>query len=177
MTATRYDRRMYAVMNDRRAAAAYATVTRRRVLVGAHIVLTVAGVAAWIGTVFGPGYGPAIVVAVLLLPWVLLTGMLNGSTRGLLELRGRMLDERQLVERDQVRALAHRITLWLLVAVVVAAGSYGVLTDEPLRAAVTPVLVGVLAAHWMMPLWVAGLRVEDDLADDMGDIGEVGAEA
>ncbi|WP_328484978.1 hypothetical protein [Streptomyces zaomyceticus] len=108
-------------------------------------------------------------VASALLPWVLLTGVLNGSTRGLLELRGRMLDERQLVERDRVRALAHRITLWLLVAAAIGAGAYSTLADAPLRAAVTPVLVGVLAAHWMMPLWVAALRVQDEPADDLAD--------
>ncbi|MGW1508066.1 hypothetical protein [Streptomyces sp. NPDC002394] len=169
MTATRYDRRMYAVMNDRRAAAAYATATRRRLLVGAHIALTLTGVGAWIATVFGPGFGLLVVVAAVLLPWMVLTGMLNGSTRGLLELRGRMLDERQLIERDRVRALAHRITLWLLLAGALGFGAYGVLTDAPLRAAVTPVLVGVLVVHWMMPLWVAGLRVQDDAADDLGD--------
>ncbi|MET9540537.1 hypothetical protein ABZY16_23990 [Streptomyces sp. NPDC006553] len=50
-----------------------------------------------------------------------LTGVLKGSTRGLLELRGRMLDERQPVERDRVRASAHRITLWLLVAAAIGA--------------------------------------------------------
>ncbi|MGW4856466.1 hypothetical protein ACWEPZ_35160 [Streptomyces sp. NPDC004288] len=169
MTATRYDRRMYAVMNDRRAAAAYATAPRRRLLVGAHIALTAIGVGAWIATVFGPGYGQLVLVVAVLLPWMVLTGMLNGSTRGLLELRGRMLDERQLIERDRVRALAHRITLWMLVAVAGSVGVYGVVVDAPLRAAVTPVLVGVLAVHWMMPLWVAGLRVQDDLGDDVGD--------
>ncbi|MFF8375383.1 hypothetical protein ACF07V_04485 [Streptomyces sp. NPDC015661] len=169
MTATRYDRRMYAVMNDRRAAAVYATGPRRRLLVGAHFALTVTGVGAWIATVFAPGYGPVVVLAVVMLPWILLTGMLNGSTRGLLELRARMLDERQLVERDRVRALAHRITLWLLVAVASGTGVYGALTDAPLRAAVTPLLVGVLAVHWMMPLWVAALRVQDELGDDVGD--------
>ncbi|MFE4973721.1 hypothetical protein ACFRAR_16620 [Kitasatospora sp. NPDC056651] len=163
MTTTRYDRRMYAVMNDRRAAAAYATVTRRRVLVGAHVALTVTGVGAWM---FGPGLGPAVVLVAVMVPWILLTGLLNGSTCGLLELRGRMLDERQLVERDRVRALAHRITLWLLVAAVLGTAAYGFLADAPARAAVTPVLIGVFAAHWMMPLWVAGLRVRDELGDD-----------
>ncbi|MEU7513926.1 hypothetical protein AB0B13_18305 [Streptomyces sp. NPDC042898] len=175
MTATRYDRRMYAVMNDRRAAAVYATTGRRRLLVGAHVALTAVGVAAWIGTVFGSGWSPAVVVAVALLPWVLLTGMLNGSTRGLLELRGRMLDERQLVERDRVRALAHRITLWLLVAAAFGAGTYSVLADAPLRAAVAPVLIGVLAAHWMMPLWVASLRVQDELGDVDDEFGDSSA--
>ncbi|WP_328947349.1 hypothetical protein OG259_41300 (plasmid) [Streptomyces sp. NBC_00250] len=169
MTTTRYDRHMYALMNDRRAAAAHATTTRRRLAVTAHVALTAVGVGAWIGTVFGTGWGPALVVASALLPWVLLTGVLNGSTRGLLELRGRMLDERQLVERDRVRALAHRITLWLLVAAAIGASTYSTLADTPLRAAVTPVLVGVLAAHWMMPLWVAALRVQDEPADDPAD--------
>ncbi|MET9621781.1 hypothetical protein ABZZ37_13565 [Streptomyces sp. NPDC006464] len=169
MTTTRYDRRMYAVMNDRRAAAFYATKGRRRLLVGAHIVLTGVGVGGWISTVSAAGLGPVVLVAAVLVPWVLLTGMLNGSTRGLLELRGRMLDERQLVERDRVRAVAHRITLWLLVAAACAAGGYGVLSDAEPRAWVLPVLVGVLALHWMMPLWVAGLRVQDDLVDDADD--------
>ncbi|WP_435972426.1 hypothetical protein [Streptomyces sp. Qhu_M48] len=169
MTATRYDRQMYALMNDRRAAAAYATPARRRLLVTVHVALTAVGAGAWIATVFGPGYGPAVAIAVVMLPWVVLTGMLNGSTRGLLELRGRMLDERQLVERDRVRALSHRITLWLLVAAAAGAGTCSTLTDAPVRAAVTPVLVGVLVVHWIMPLWVAGLRVQDDLADDVAD--------
>ncbi|GEB55780.1 hypothetical protein [Streptomyces gardneri] len=172
MTTTRYDRHMYALMNDRRAAAVHATTTRRRLAVTAHVALTAVGVGAWIGTVFGPGWGLALVVAGALLPWVLLTGVLNGSTRGLLELRGRMLDERQLVERDRVRALAHRITLWLLVAAVIGAGAYSALADAPLRAAVTPVLVGVLAAHWMMPLWVAALRVQDELGDTEDEFAE-----
>ncbi|MFB7589998.1 hypothetical protein [Streptomyces sp. NPDC056169] len=172
MTATRYDRRMYAVMNDRRAAAVYATAGRRRLLVGAHVVLTGVGVAAWIGTVFGSGWILAVAVAATLLPWVVLTGALNGSTRGLLELRGRMLDERQLVERDRVRAVAHRLTLWLLVAAAFGTGAYGVLADAPLRAAVTPALVGVLAAHWMMPLWVAGLRVQDEPREPEEEFGD-----
>ncbi|MEU3431122.1 hypothetical protein [Streptomyces gardneri] len=172
MTTTRYDRHMYALMNDRRAAAVHATTTRRRLAVTAHVALTAVGVGAWIGTVFGPGWGLALVVAGALLPWVLLTGVLNGSTRGLLELRGRMLDERQLVERDRVRALAHRITLWLLVAAAIGAGAYSTLADAPLRAAVTPVLVGVLAAHWMMPLWVAALRVQDELGDTEDEFAE-----
>ncbi|MCT4357857.1 hypothetical protein M5362_32645 [Streptomyces sp. Je 1-79] len=169
MTATRFDQRMYAVMNDRRAAGLYATASRRRLLVGAHAALTAVGVGAWIGAVFGPSFWPVLVVAAALLPWVVLTGALNGSTRGLLELRGRMLDERQLVERDRVRALAHRITLWVLIAAALGTGAYGMMTDAPLREAVTPVLVGVLAVHWIMPLWVAALRVQDDVVDDAGD--------
>ncbi|WP_329619160.1 hypothetical protein OG357_00460 [Streptomyces sp. NBC_01255] len=171
MTTTRYDRHMYAMMNDRRAAAVYATAGRRRLLVGTHFALTTVGVGSYIGAVFGSGFGSVAAVAIVLLPWVLLTGMLNGATHGLLELRGRMLDERQLVERDRVRALAHRITLWLLVAAAFGAGTYSVLTDAPLQAAVTPVLIGVLAAHWMMPLWVAGLRVQDDLGDVDDEFG------
>ncbi|MGW9036610.1 hypothetical protein ACWGQ4_16935 [Streptomyces sp. NPDC055721] len=67
------------------------------------------------------------------------------------------------------------MTLWLLVAAAVGAGAYSVMTDTPLRAEVTPVLVGVLAAHWMMPLWVASLRVQDELADVDNEFGDSSA--
>ncbi|MFF1925916.1 hypothetical protein ACFVW8_35795, partial [Streptomyces sp. NPDC058221] len=47
---TRYDQRMFAIMNDRRAGALYATAARRRAADAAHMVHTAAGVAASIGT-------------------------------------------------------------------------------------------------------------------------------
>ncbi|MEU8531286.1 hypothetical protein AB0C77_37790 [Streptomyces sp. NPDC048629] len=161
--ATRYDRRMYAVMNDRRAQSLYATAARRRAVAGAHIALTLAGIAA---AVFWPGLWGGIALLVLLLPWAVATGAINGATRGLFELRGRMLDERQLVERDRVRSIAHRVTGVLLavgtLVAVVAPGSTGVRPDRML----VPLLAAALVLHWLTPLWVAMLRVEDEPADD-----------
>ncbi|MFD9241643.1 hypothetical protein ACFV0D_06835 [Streptomyces sp. NPDC059556] len=70
------------------------------------------------------------------------------------------------MERDRVRALAHRIILWLLVAAAIGTVAYSTLADVSLRGPLAPVLVGVLAVHWMMPLWVAALRVQDEPVDD-----------
>ncbi|MFG2330425.1 hypothetical protein ACGFMM_12430 [Streptomyces sp. NPDC048604] len=161
--ATRYDRRMYAVMNDRRAQPLYATAARRRAVAGAHIALTLAGLAAG---VFWQGLWGGIALLVLLLPWAVATGAINGATRGLFELRGRMLDERQLVERDRVRSIAHRVTGVLLavgaIAAVVVTEFAGVRPDG----ALVPLLLAAVALHWLTPLWVAMLRVADEPADD-----------
>ncbi|HEY9371699.1 hypothetical protein [Streptomyces sp.] len=163
MTATRYDRRMHTLMNDRRAAPMYATAARRRFAVGAHIALTAAGFAT---AVFWPGFWGGIAILVLLLPWAVATGTINAATRGLLELRGRMLDERQLVERDRVRSLAHTVTTWVLLAGALAVAAASRLTDAHLADHVAPLLFAAVALHWLMPLWVAGLRAEDEPADD-----------
>ncbi|WP_406862651.1 hypothetical protein ABZO31_20375 [Streptomyces sp. HUAS MG47] len=165
-TATRFDRRMYAVMNNRAGVALYATPARRRAVVGAHVALTAVAVVAWNAAVFQAELTGVIVVLAVLLPWMVATGAINGATRGLLELRGRMLDERQLVERDRVRALAHRLTGWLLLA---GTALLAVLTVSDMvdpGGLALPLMVAVFAAHRLMPLWVAGLRVTDEPADD-----------
>ncbi|MCX2184438.1 hypothetical protein KV205_28475 [Streptomyces sp. SKN60] len=162
-TATRYDRRMYAVMNNREAAALFATAGRRKALVGVHIALT-AGV---LGAFFGWGGVPgAITMVALLLPWVVATGAINGATRGLLELRARMLDERQLVERDRVRSLAHQLTGRLLLAGTAAVVAAELYTDVDLSRLTVPLMVAALVLHLLSPLWVAGLRVQDEPSDD-----------
>ncbi|MET9799411.1 hypothetical protein [Streptomyces sp. NPDC006368] len=167
MTATRYDRRMYAIMNRREGRALYATAARRRAVVAVHVVLTVAAAAAWLGTIHGDGFGTLFAMVSLLLPWMFATGTLNAATRGLLELRGRMLDERQLTERDRVRALAHRITTGVLAAGAAGTGAAGWLGDVRLTGGmVFSALFTALVLHWLMPLWVAGLRVQDDPSED-----------
>ncbi|MEU0740771.1 hypothetical protein [Streptomyces sp. NPDC006134] len=171
MTTTRttpYDRAMVRLMNDRRGRPMYATAARRRLVVALHIALT-AVVGALLASFTFAGarpLWPAALAAVLLLPWMVATGAINGATRGLLELRARVLDERQLAERNRVLAVAHRtmtVVLAAAVAVLLIAGAAG---GESLGAAVAPVLLAVLVAHWLMPLWVAGLRAQDEPADD-----------
>lgn len=165
-TVTRYDRRMHALMNDRRAAALYATAARRRVLVGMHIALSAAGVG--LGFVLPFGERPWVLFALigLLVPWCVATGAINGATRGLLELRGRMLDERQLAERDRVHARAHRLTTGMLAATGLGTALLGWAGAFRFETLVAPVLLAALAVHWLMPLWVAGLGVRDEPADD-----------
>ncbi|MER7829083.1 hypothetical protein [Streptomyces sp. NPDC095602] len=170
-TATRFDRRMYAIMNQREAAPLFATAGRRRALVAAHVVLTAGAAAAWLALVVGDARWALFAMLGLLLPWVVATGAINGATRGLLELRARMLDERQRAERDRVRAIAHRITTALLLAG--TAGFGALLWATEVRAdgrTLFAALFAALVTHWLTPLWVAGLRADDDVRGDADDL-------
>ncbi|OEJ25430.1 hypothetical protein AR457_14160 [Streptomyces agglomeratus] len=164
---TTHDRRMFALMNREEGSALHSTATRRRLFVGAHILMTAASVVCWNIVVFGERRDWALVVILaLLLPWCFATGVINTATRGLLELRGRVLDERQLAERDRARARAHRLTSGLLLAAALGVGAAGWTGGVPVEGLIAPVLAAVLATHWLMPLWVAGLMVRDEPADE-----------
>ncbi|MFI6688657.1 hypothetical protein [Streptomyces sp. NPDC050485] len=163
---TRYDRRMREIMNRREAAPLYATAGRRRLLVVVHIALTAAFVAALLAAIGDGSMVGACLLLALLLPWCVATGAINASTRGLLELRRRALDERQRAERSEVLARAHRLTTALLLATVAAVGGYGLAGGGLGGAMVFRVLVGALVAHWLMPHWVAGLRAQDEPDDE-----------
>jgi hypothetical protein len=165
---TRYDRGMLRLMNDPRSRPLYATATRRRLAVTAHIALTAAtgALLAYFYLAEGEPTWAIVVMTVLLLPWMVATGAINGATRGLLELRERALDERQSTERRHVLARAHW-TMTLLLAVA-AAGLLivGAAGGHAPRAYAAPVLITVLVAHWLMPLWIAGLTARDEPAED-----------
>ncbi|MCB5907336.1 hypothetical protein [Streptomyces pinistramenti] len=163
---TRYDERMFALMNNREGAALYATAARRRAAVAAHVALTAASVAAGIGMYAADQRWPAFALLALIIPWCLATGVINGATRGLLELRTHVLDERQLAERDRVRARSHRLTTYLLAGAVVGVAAcvrFGQVRTENL---LVPVLIAVFVMHWLMPMWVAGLAVRDEPTEE-----------
>uniref|UniRef100_A0AAU2V3C5 Uncharacterized protein n=1 Tax=Streptomyces sp. NBC_00003 TaxID=2903608 RepID=A0AAU2V3C5_9ACTN len=162
---TRYDRRMQEIMNRREAAPLYATARRRRLVVAVHIALTIAFEAAWLGSLVGNSLVATWLLLALLLPWCIATSAINASTRGLLELRRRALDERQRAERDAVVARAHRLTTWLLFAAAAAVGAY-TLSGGSAASLAFPVLLSVFVAHWLTPLWVAGLRAQDEPDDE-----------
>lgn len=88
------------------------------------------------------------------------------SLRGLLELRERALDERQSAERRRVLAIAHRVTTLLLAAAVAGLLIAGAASGDAPSAYAVPVLITVLVAHWLMPLWVAGFIAQDEPAED-----------
>ncbi|MGR4848564.1 hypothetical protein ACWKT3_29160 [Streptomyces violaceus] len=165
---TRYDRSMLRLMNDRRGLAWYATAPRRRLAVAAHVTLTVAlgGLMTHFFLAKGEPLWPVAVMAVLLLPWMVATGVINGATRGLLELREHVLDERQSVERSRVLARAHRMTTLLLAAAVIALLAAGLADGAAPKTYAAPLLIAVFVVHWVMPLWVAGLRAQDEPAED-----------
>ncbi|EFL24783.1 hypothetical protein SSOG_04497 [Streptomyces himastatinicus ATCC 53653] len=167
---TRYDRSMLRLMNDRRGRPLYATAARRRLAVSAHLMLTAAigGLMAYFYLAEGEPIWALIVMAVLLLPWMVATGVINAATRGLLELRERALDERQSAERLRVQARAHRAMTLLLAATAAGLLITGAAADEAPTAYAAPALIAVLAVHWLMPLWVAGLMAQDEPAEDDG---------
>ncbi|WP_405660161.1 hypothetical protein [Streptomyces sp. RK9] len=166
-----YDQSMYDLMNRSEGASLRSTAPRRRAVVGAHVVLTVGFVAAWLGTVVGELSWTTWTMLGLLLPWCVATGILNGATRGLLELRPRVLDERQRAERDRARATAHRIMSWVLLAAVVVTGVVG-FAGLTAKALVFQVAVCALVLHWLLPLWVAALSVRDEPGLDEPDVDE-----
>ncbi|MBR8643675.1 hypothetical protein KEF29_40775 [Streptomyces tuirus] len=165
---TRYDRAMLRLMNDRRGQAWHATAARRRLAVALHITLTVAlgGLMTHLFLAESEPLWTIPVMAVLLLPWMVATGVINGATRGLLELRAHVLDERQSAERSHVLARAHRVTTLLLLAAAAALLITGGLAGDAPKAYAAPLLIAVLVVHWVMPLWVAGLRAQDEPAED-----------
>ncbi|MFB7916053.1 hypothetical protein [Streptomyces sp. NPDC056061] len=167
---TRYDRSMLRLMNDRRAMPLYATAARRRLVVAVHLMLTAAigSLMAYASLADGTPVWALVVMAVLLPPWMIATGAINGATRGLLELRERALDERQSDERARVQARAHRVMSLLLAAAAACLLIAHVADGHALKTYAAPVLVAVLAVHWLMPLWVAGLMVRDEPAEEDG---------
>ncbi|GGV54577.1 hypothetical protein [Streptomyces spectabilis] len=166
---TPHDRRMHALMNRTEGEPLYRTAGRRRAVVVAHIALTVAAVAAWLGTVVGESSWAMWAMLGLLLPWCVATGVINGATRGLLELRPRALDERQRGERERVRARAHQAMTWLLLAAVVGTGLAG-FSGVDFKALVFQVTFCVFIAQWLMPLWIAGLTARDEPLDEADDV-------
>ncbi|MFD4634253.1 hypothetical protein ACFVYR_18110 [Streptomyces sp. NPDC058284] len=165
---TKYDRWMHRLMNRQEGASFHATATRRRAMVALHMTLTAAAVTVWLFSVVGDERWATFTLLGLLLPWCFVTGVINSSIRGLLDLRVRALDERQRAERSRVAAMAQRVMLWLLLAVTVAAGA-AVLKGLDVEGFLFPVLFAVFVVHWLMPLWVAGLTVADEPADDPVD--------
>ncbi|ARX85889.1 hypothetical protein SMD44_05358 [Streptomyces alboflavus] len=156
-----YDQSMYDLMNRSEGAALHSTAARRRAVVGVHVALTAGFVGAWLGTVVGELSWAGWVMLGLLLPWCVATGILNSATRGLLELRPRVLDERQRAERDRARATAHRIMSWVLLGAVVVTGVVG-FAGLTAKAPVFQVAVCALVLHWLLPLWVAALAARDE---------------
>ncbi|GAA2451912.1 hypothetical protein [Streptomyces macrosporus] len=163
---TRYDQRMLRLMNDPRHQGVHATRARRRGLVAVHVALT----AAWLTALLSlsdHGLPALAVLAVVTAAWCVVTGMLNLATRGLLELRARVLDERQLAERGRAFVLAHRTFLALqLAALLWVFLAHGDGDGQVSVRTLTGTVVVLLATHWLLPLWSAALLTRDAPAED-----------
>ncbi|MBO8195819.1 hypothetical protein ITI46_29840 [Streptomyces oryzae] len=172
-SATRYDTWLLKTMNDARTKRFHATRGARRRIVVAHMAATAVGLAGMVGAYAWASPWPLAALLAALVAWVPLTGFLNSMTRGLLELRVRLLDERQVAERGEVHARAHRINSWVLTAALL--GFYAAwladtsLADLAVPLATTGLLVWAL--HRLLPLWIAALRVQDEPEDDEVEAG------
>ncbi|KUJ66959.1 hypothetical protein ACZ90_31550 [Streptomyces albus subsp. albus] len=164
----RYDRRMIAIMNNPAGRRLHATRARRRCVVAAHMALTAGTVAVLVGgpELIGGGWQLLAAIAVLLPLWCVAMGLINGATRGLLELRDRALDERQLAERDRVFRRAHRVVTAALLAALIGMEIGGWNGESRFEVPLRGALMVVLAVHWLMPAWTAALMTQDDPADD-----------
>ncbi|RKN44983.1 hypothetical protein [Streptomyces hoynatensis] len=163
---TTYDATMLRVMNREEGARWHATRGRRAAWTAAHVLLTAATPA-----VFPLSGDNGVLLLALLVPlllaWCVCTGVLNASTRGLLELRARVLDERQLAERGRAHTTAHRVQLACLVAVLGALLLAERLTDSGVgTGTLLAALFALLLTHWLLPLWIAVLRTADEPEDD-----------
>lgn len=164
---SRYDSWAFRRMNDERLGRLHATRARRRWAVAAHLALTAAATTGMVLLLTGQLWWTALLFGALLL-WIPVTGLLNSMTRGLLELRASMLDERQLAERGVVFTLAHRTTL-LVMGVAVGAFLLLPAAGTGLGELGTPLAVTGLAVaeiHWLLPMWIAALRTPDAPPDD-----------
>ncbi|MGW7519301.1 hypothetical protein ACWGJ2_27305 [Streptomyces sp. NPDC054796] len=180
MNVTRHDRWLYRTMNDPRTRRAHATRARRRFFVASHMALTAVTATGAVLLFLSdePWWSAAVLVPMV--AWIPVTGVLNASTRGLLELRSRALDERQLAERGEVHTRAHRLTLGAMTTALLGFFVAAMLFDVPFHDLSVPLAVtsfAVLLLHWLAPLWVAVLRVPDEVDEDEEYEGFQGATA
>ncbi|MFC5722921.1 hypothetical protein ACFP1Z_22400 [Streptomyces gamaensis] len=165
--AGRYDRRMFEIMNQGTARPLYATRGRRRALVAVHATLTAAVLAAEIFCIADDRPWLLLAATVVLVPlWCVAMGGINAATRGLLELRARVLDEWQIAQRQRVLARAHRISVAALLGGVVALLVAGRVRGAAVSLPLLPVAVVTLVTFWLMPAWTACLMVRDEVPDE-----------
>ncbi|NSC23437.1 hypothetical protein FM076_20690 [Streptomyces albus subsp. chlorinus] len=161
--ATRYDKWLLKTMNDTRTKRYHATRAARRRIIAAHMAATVVGVAALVTGYAREDLWPLVWMLVALVAWIPLTGLLNSMTYGLLDLRTRVLDERQIAERGAVHAVAYRVTSWMMALTLL--GFYAAWTlDVPLSDLAVPLAsagLSVFVLHRLLPLWIAALRAQD----------------
>ncbi|MGB8940674.1 MAG: hypothetical protein WCD21_10620, partial [Streptomyces sp.] len=67
-------------------------------------------------------------------------------------------------ERVRVAARARQVMLWLLLVAAAGAG-FAAYQGWDAEGLLFPALFTAFVVHWLMPLWVAGLAVQDEPAD------------
>jgi hypothetical protein len=153
----------------------YATRSRRRMLAAAGVfavsLMWIEAAASW---ALAPGdeamYVTLILSAVMLVIALPTISLLNVATRGVTALAERQLDERQVGQRLRATALAHRIMLGVLVALVLVVPAVDLARGGPNSSVPTVVVlqlsIALMLTHLVLPLVVSAWRLPDPLPDD-----------
>ncbi|MDH2424897.1 hypothetical protein [Sphaerisporangium sp. TRM90804] len=107
--------------------------------------------------------------AIGLVTYAFVFRVLVAATQGVVGLADHDLDERQLAQRRHVYALAHRVSLWMLLVAAVLAGLLPDRGDHFLEvpsAAVVLFMGSILTSHLIAPHLVAGWVMPDSPQDD-----------
>lgn len=158
---TARDERMLRLMNEPRLHALTATRRRRLALVASHIGLTLLADVALVLLFATDGAWWIAALALISLAWIINTGLLNSATRGLLELRARMLDERQHAERGAAFTIAYRVAFALKVVIAAIALAIIFLSEGNEFVGLVALFL-LVQVHWLLPLWTAAVMTKDD---------------
>jgi hypothetical protein len=104
-----------------------------------------------------PFWAFAAAAALLYIPWMFVTGMLNGSVYGIFDLRSQQLDEVELRQRDAAYRTAYLISIWASLL------ALGAIAGNPSLA--IPVISVFLFLHIGLPRHIAAWRMTDDVVE------------
>jgi hypothetical protein len=134
---------------------------RRRLLVSLHAALGLGVIAAMAGLYLGDSLWWLAAILPLLAIWMIATGVLNASIRGLTELKSDDLDEREAPVRDRVYAKLW----WPAIALSFAPACGLIVLDTSLEIAM-PVLLGCYLLTLGLPAyWLAWTLPDEPAAD------------
>ncbi len=152
----------------------YATRGRRR-LIASAVILSLALLwldvaVSWSGAPSdGADLSDFTLLALSMVIYFPAVSLLNVATRGVVELSERDLDERQIGERLRAVAIAHRVTMGILVAVFVTAIALGMTQGRDYSMPGDAFFALALAlglTHFVLPLVISGWRLPDPPGDD-----------
>jgi hypothetical protein len=103
-----------------------------------------------------PGWGFAAAAVVLYLPWMFVTGMVNGSVGGIFDLKTMQLDELERRDRDAAYRTAYRV---LIPLAMVLCGAVGGLTAAGRGALAFWCCAALLFVQLGLPQYIAAWRL------------------
>ncbi|MFI6455126.1 hypothetical protein ACIBF6_26620 [Streptosporangium amethystogenes] len=152
----------------------YATRGRRRLLASAVVLaislLWIDAAISWAIPRNGRGaLAELTLLAIAMFVYLPAVSLLNVATRGVVELRERDLDERQVGERLRAVAIAHRVTTGILIALALVVIGVGIARGHDYSMpwdALVALTIALFLTHFVLPLIISGWRLPDPPNDD-----------